>query len=137
MLGVVIQRVKEAGRSLAIIEGIRNPVRGYYASLIETKSLPGPNPAADLRYFVGKRAHRKRQHRVTVFTQEEGPQLFATAKALCPRWYPFVMTGVLAGLRWGESAALYRSDIDWKRGRIHVQRTWSRKGRRVEGCKDR
>jgi|SRR5437867_4977793 len=37
------------------------------------------------------------------------------------------MTGLLAGLRWGESAALFKSDIDWKRGRIHVQRTVSAK----------
>src|SRR5262245_51221367 len=37
MIGSVIWRVKEAGRSLAIIEAIRNPLRGYFASLIETK----------------------------------------------------------------------------------------------------
>ena len=82
MLGAVIWAVKQAGRSLSIIEGIRNPLRGYYASLIETKVLPGPNPAADLKYFVGKRAHRKgRSRALAFFTQEEGPQLFATARA--------------------------------------------------------
>ena len=48
-LGAVIRRVREAGRSLAIVEGIRNPLRGYYADAIETKALPGPNPASDLR----------------------------------------------------------------------------------------
>ena len=36
----------------------------------------------------------------------------------------------------GESAALYRQDIDWTRGRIHVQRTYSEKGSRIELCKD-
>src|SRR5215831_6527726 len=40
------------------------------------------------------------------------------------------MTGLLAGLRWGESTALYRSDFDWSRGRLHVQRTYSEKGGR-------
>jgi integrase len=134
-IGAVIWRVKEAGRSLAIIEGIRNPLRGFYASLIETKTLPGPNPAVDLRYFIGKGAHRKRGI-ASFFAQEEGPQLVATVKALWPRWSPFVLTGLLAGLRWGESAALYRSDIDWKRGRLHVQRTYSEKGGRIELCKD-
>lgn len=134
-IGAVIWRVKEAGRSLAIIEAIRNPLRGFYASLIETKTLPGPNPAADLRYFIGKGAHRKRGI-ASFFAQEEGPQLVATVKALWPRWSPFVLTGLLAGLRWGESAALYRSDIDWKRGRLHVQRTYSEKGCRIELCKD-
>ena len=137
MIGGVIRRVKEAGRSLAIIEAIRNPLRGYFASLIETKALPGPNPAGDLRYFIGKGAHRKaRRHVATFFAQEEGPQLVATAKALWPRWHAFILTGILAGLRWGESTALCRTDIDWTRGRIHVQRTWSEKGGRIEPCKD-
>jgi integrase len=137
MVGAVIWRVKEAGRSLAIIEAIRNPLRGYYASLIETKALSGPNPAADLRYFIGKGAHRKARRRVaTFFAQEEGPQLVATAKALWPRWAPFILTGLLGGLRWGESAALYKTDFDWTRGRIHVQRTWSEKGGKIEPCKD-
>jgi hypothetical protein len=47
MLGSVIRKVRESGRSLAIVDGIRNPIKGYYADLIETKALPGPNPAAD------------------------------------------------------------------------------------------
>jgi hypothetical protein len=87
------RRIREAGRSLAIVEGVRNPLRSYFADLIETKVLRGPNPAADLKHFVGKDAHRKAKARRRVnagvyFTQEEGPQLMATAKALCPRWAP-------------------------------------------------
>lgn len=136
MLGAVILRVKEAGRSLAIIEAIRNPLRGYYAEQIETKVLPGPNPAADLKFFVGKRMHKRQSASLEYFGQEEGPALIATAKALVPRWAPFIMTGMLAGLRWGESAALYKTDIDWKRGRIHVQRTWSEQASAVLPCKD-
>jgi integrase len=136
-IGAVIRRVREARRSLAIVEGIRNPLKGYFAELIETKALPGPNPAADLRFFIGKRAHRKtRGGALAYFAQEEAPQLVATAKALCPRWHAFILTGLLAGLRWGESAALYKTDIDWKRGRIHVQRTWSDKAGRIEAPKD-
>jgi integrase len=137
MIGAVIRRVREAGRSLAIVEGIRNPLKGYYAELIETKALPGPNPAGDLKFFVGKRAHRKAHSGAAAFfAQEEGPQLVATARALFPRWSAFILTGLLAGLRWGESAALYTTDIDWRRGRIHVQRTWSAKAGRIEVPKD-
>jgi integrase len=138
MLGAVIWRVKEAGRSLAVIEAIRNPLRGYFASLIETKTLAGPNPAADLKYFIGKGAHRKARRRIAAFfAQEEGPQLVNTARALFPRWHAFILTGLLAGLRWGESAALYRTDIDWKRGRIHVQRTGgSPVGAAADGARD-
>jgi len=137
MIGAVIHRVREAGRSLAIIEGIRNPLRGFYADAIETKVFPGPNPAADLKHFIGKQTQRKaRQRNAVYFAQEEAPQLVATAKALFPRWHAFILTGMLAGLRWGESAALYATDIDFKRGRIHVQRTWSDKARRIEAPKD-
>lgn len=137
MLGAAIRNVRESGRSLAIVEGIRNPLRGFYTAQIETRVLPGPNPAADLKYFIGKGAHkRSRGAAFKFFGQEEGPQLFATAKALFPRWHTFILTGVLAGLRWGESAALRKADIDWQRGRIHVMRTVSDKGRTIEACKD-
>jgi integrase len=137
MLGAVIHRVREAGRSMAIVEGLRNPLRGYYAELIETKSLLGPNPAGDLKFFVGKRAHRKtRSSAPAYFSPQEGPQLVGTARALFPRWSPFILTGLVAGLRWGESAALYTTDIEWRRGRIHVQRTWSTKAGRIEVPKD-
>jgi integrase len=137
MIGAVIEAVKRAGKSMAIVEGIRNPVKGYYESLIEHGTLAGPNPAADLRYFVGKQAIKKRRtERAAHFTREEAPQLVATAAALFPRWSAFILTGLLAGLRWGESAALRVSDVDWERGWLYVQRTWSDKGRRVEACKD-
>ena len=136
MLGAVILRVKEAGRSLAIIEGLRNPLRGYFAEQIETKTLPGQNPAADLKFFVGKRADKRRLRSLAFFAQEEGPQLIGTAKAMFPRWHPFILTGLLAGLRWGESAALRKTDIDWRRGRIHVQRTYSEKAGAILPCKN-
>jgi integrase len=132
MLGAVIRRVREAGRSMAIVEGIRNPLKVYYADLIETKVLPGPNPAADLKHYIGKRAHRAASTSPAYFGQEEAPQLIATARALFPRWHPFILTGLLAGVRWGEAAALQRSDVDFRRGRIHVQRSWSDKAGRIE-----
>src|SRR5262249_6209948 len=136
MLGSVIEAIKRAGKSLAIVEGVRNPVKGYYQSLIEHRVLTGPNPAADLRYFIGKQAHRKRTARTSHFTREEAPQLVATATALFPRWSTFILTGLLAGLRWGESAALNWADVEWGRGGIFVQQTWSDKGQRIEPCKD-
>jgi integrase len=137
MLGAVIRRIRESGRSMGIVEGIRNPLRGYFADLIETKVLAGPNPAGDLKHFIGKGAHRKaRRGTAAYFTQEEGPILIEAATALFPRWAPFILTGLLAGLRWGESAALRRSDIDWRRGYLTIERTVSDKGHRIEPVKD-
>jgi integrase len=132
MLGAVITRVRGAGRSATLVTQIPSPLRGFYQQLIETKTLPGPNPAADLKFFAGK---RKKATAAVFFTQEEGPTLVAAAKALHPRWHAFILTGLLAGLRWGESAALYKTDIDWARGRLHVQRTVSGDGS-LQACKD-
>jgi len=136
MLGAMIRRIREAGRSSALVERVRNPIRSYYADAIETKVFPGPNPAGDLKHFIGKGRKARRRGDV-YFAQEEGPALIATAKAFCPRWAPFIMTGLLAGLRWGESAALRRTDIDWRRGFLNVERTVSDEGRRIEPCKDK
>ena len=54
MFGAVIARVLTAGRSRAIVDGIRFPLRGCYEDLIERKVRRGPNPAADLWFFIGK-----------------------------------------------------------------------------------
>src|SRR5262249_17717221 len=86
-LGAMIRRIRESGRSLGLVEGVRNPLRAYFADLIETKALPGPNPAADLKHFIGKGAHRKARRRAAVyFTQDEGPVLMKAAAEVCPRW---------------------------------------------------
>jgi hypothetical protein len=90
MLGAVITRVRGAGRSATLVTQIRSPLRGFYQHLIETKALPGPNPAADLKFFAGK---RRKPCSADSFTQEQGPTLVAAAKALYPRWHAFILTG--------------------------------------------
>ena len=125
-IGAVIRKAKDAGRSSTLISALRNPLKGFFESVIEAKTLPGPNPAADLRYFVGKGAQRKAKSRTAqFFTEDEAPVLVTAATTAYPRWAPFILTGLLAGLRWGESAALYKTDIDWRKSVIHVQRTLS------------
>ncbi|HEV8693368.1 MAG TPA: site-specific integrase, partial [Lysobacter sp.] len=133
-LGEVIRRMREAGLSRTTIGHVCHPLRGYFTWLIETKQFPGPNPAGDLKFFKGK--GKKPRRDASFFTQEEGPKLVAAATVGYPRWSAFIMTGLLAGLRWGESAALFKSDIDWKRGRVHVARTVSKGSSRLEGPKD-
>jgi hypothetical protein len=91
-IGQVIRKIREAGRSMAIVDGVRNPLKTYLADLIESKVLPGPNPAADLKHFIGRAQRKPRRRGPAFFSQEEGPQLVATAQALCPRWAPFVFS---------------------------------------------
>jgi hypothetical protein len=104
-IGTVMRRIREAGRSLGVVEAIRNSLARYYASIVKTPGYVGVNPAADLREFVGRGAYKRAKARTRAgrqfFSQEEGPQLFTTARAVCPRYAPFIMTGVLGGLRWG------------------------------------
>jgi integrase len=129
MIGEVIKKVKAAGRSISTIEHIRNPLRGCYRDLIETKAFAGPNPAGDLGFFIGRMRRGKRRE---FFTTDEAPKVLGAAKALYPFWHPFILTGFLAGLRWGETAGLFKTDIDFKRGRIHVQRSYSSKARALQ-----
>ncbi len=123
-IGAAILAIKAAGRSASVVHQVRNAVKGFFEHLVETKTL-NVNPANDLKHFIG-RIGRRKSTALEFFSQEEGPRLIEAARALFPRWSAFILTGLLAGLRWGESAALYRSDVDFARGRIHVQRTLGR-----------
>jgi hypothetical protein len=49
-----------------------------------TATPPGPNPAADLKFFVGKRMGKNKVHVLSSFGREEGPLLVPTARALFP-----------------------------------------------------
>jgi integrase len=128
MIGSAIRAIKEAGRSLTVVKQVVNPVRAYYADLIETKVLVGPSAGADLKHFIGQMPARISE-RPMYFTPKEGGVLAAAVTSLYPRWHSFVLTGLLGGLRWGESAGLMKSDIDWARSRVHVQRTASAGGK--------
>jgi integrase len=122
---------------LATQDQIRSPLRRFFRQMIRKNGLPGPNPADDLRDYMSKgKSKRARQGQLSYFTQAEGPKLFAACEAKFPRWLAFIGCCTLAGLRWGEAAALEREDIDFTAGVIHVQRTVSDKTGEVKMCKD-
>jgi len=103
----------------------------------ERERLQGANPAADLKFFLGRQpSKRGRKRDLQWFRQEEARGLLVACRTLKPRWFAFLLVSFGGGLRWGEATALTRADIDWRRGRIHVQRTWSESGGRLERCKD-
>lgn len=96
----------------------------------------GPTPAADLKFFVGKQpSKRARKRDVQWFRLPEARTLLDACQALKPRWVAFLMVCFGGGLRWGEATALACQDIDWARERVHVERTWSEDGGRIEACK--
>ena len=107
-----------------------------YRSRLTTWVYPHPLPDGRQLGDLPINAVTREQIGAVIRRARESGRSMATARALFPRWAPFVLTGLLTGLRWGESAALYATDIDWKRGRLHVQRTWSDKAGRIEAPKD-
>ncbi|MFQ5828292.1 MAG: site-specific integrase [Candidatus Methylomirabilia bacterium] len=66
---------------------------------------------------------------VDFFLPEEEPQLLQTARAFCPREFPFILVALRAGLRYGEVAGLYKIDVDFNRRVIEVRRScgWKRR----------
>src|SRR5260370_41724497 len=97
---------------------------------------PGPNPAADLMFFIGKQPSKKARKRdLQWFRPDEARTLLEACRALKPRWHAFLLVCFGGGLRCGEATRWSRSDIDWARERVHVRRTWSEDGGRIERSK--
>jgi len=89
MIGAVIERMRAAKKSRALIAHVRMPLKGLYTWLIDgEESLKGMvNPAADLKLYVGKRAHRRKDPaKLDYFTQDEGPMLLDAARGYGTRW---------------------------------------------------
>ncbi len=136
-LGAVLLAIRKAGKSAASVEQVRCPLAKFFQWQANVHGYRGPNPAADLKFFVGKQpSKRARKRDVQWFRPAEARTLLEACSALRPRWTAFLMVCFGGGLRWGEATALRRADIDWTRERVHVERTWSEDGGRLEPCKD-
>jgi integrase len=138
MVGEIIETVKSAGKSNALIDGVRHPIKATFARLIADGTLPAEflNPGAELGEWIGRKRQKKQKGDIDWFPGEQGIALLKRCEDDYPRRYAFLCTGMLAGLRWGESVALELDDIEWDRGTIYVQRTWSEKGKVIGPLKD-
>lgn len=137
-LGAVLLAIRERGLSLGIMDGLRSAVSKFYVDLRERGEWTGDNPAADLRYFVGRRRARAAASKLNVkwFTPEEGTHVLGIAADLRPRWAPLLATGFLAGLRWGESAGLEMRHVDLRRRRLEIVQTFSEDAGAITAVKD-
>lgn len=138
MLGVVLEAATRSGRSMAVREQIRCPLRRYYAWLIKHEGFAGPNPAAELKDYMGHQETRR--ERITkpyaAFTRAEGRTLYAICQAHRPRHTARILVMLKAGLRYGEAAALEKGDVLWSKSAIYVQRAWNEATQRVEDLKN-
>ena len=107
----------------ASVHQVRSPIARFYQWQINVNGYRGPNPAADLKFFVGKQPSKKARKRDTQwFRKEEAQLLLKAAKALKPRWYAFLIA-LRKALIFGEpsgdrtrdplikSQVLYRSEL--------------------------
>jgi integrase len=133
LVGEVISAVKEAGKSNAIIDGVRHPIKATFARLIAEGVLPAefPNPGAELGEWIGKKRQKRQREEVKHFPRQLALDLLRRTADDYPRRLGFLATGMLGGLRWGESVALQADDIRWDEGVICVERTWSEKSKVV------
>jgi integrase len=143
IIGGILDRLRsrglggQPGKSLAVQNQIRSPLVAYFRELMVKQGFAGPNPALDLKLYMSKTPSRRAlQGRTEHFAHEEVAQLFGTAAALVPRWRTFLAVQILAGLRYGEAAALERTDIDFRKGLLHVRRSWSDRIGQVKDVKD-
>jgi integrase len=136
-IGAALIRARDAKKSAAVLEQIRCPLTRFYQWQVNMHRYTGVNPAGDLRFFLGKQPGKRNRKRDTQwFREDEASILMQACQALRPRWHAFLAVCFGGGLRWGEATALYRNDLDVRRERVHIQRTWSEDGGRIEACKD-
>jgi integrase len=139
MLGEALDAIRRARKSLALQERIRSPLRAYYRHLIKRQGFTARNPTEDLSDYMVRELSKRARQRASYpfFEQPEGPVLFRACEAHFPRWLPFLAVSTLAGLRWGESAALQWGDIDITEREIRVQRALCDETREVKAVKDK
>ena len=112
-IGAVLLAIRKAGKSAGSVEQIRCPLTRFYQWQINARGYKGPNPAADLKFFLGRQpSQRSRKRDLQWFRQDEARRLLTACRALKPRWYAFLLVSFGGGLRWGETTALLRSDLD-------------------------
>ncbi len=63
-IGAVILGIRKAGKSIAVIEQIRCPLTRFFQWRMHVDRWPGPNPAAELRFFIGKQPGRRPEGRL-------------------------------------------------------------------------
>ena len=88
--------------------------------------LLAASPAVALGRWLGARGDPARRERtIRPFTPEQLARLLATARELCPRYYPLFLTLARTGCRPGEALALRWIDVNFQSREILIERALS------------
>jgi len=123
MLADLIEHVRLQGRKTSTVKMFVNPLKTYFEKQIKD-GVVKTNPTVGLN--LGSDPEPTEQK--PIFTLAEIHHVLAVAKASFLRWYAFLCCGLLGGMRWGETMALKKSDVDFERGVIRVMRSFEPKG---------
>ncbi|MCC6888512.1 MAG: site-specific integrase [Hyphomicrobiales bacterium] len=116
-------QLTDAGRSPAMVRGVVGSLGAILANALEL-SLVGRNVVREVgrkRRRNGKRHKKKLEVGVDIPTPDEIADLLQTAKTRGGRWWPLLLTAVVTGLRLSELRGLRWSDVDLKKGELHVR----------------
>jgi len=71
---------------------------------MNAKGYKGTNPAADLKFFLGRQpSKRARKRDLQWFRQEEARRLLVACRTLKPRWFAFLLVSFGGGTPIGRS----------------------------------
>jgi integrase len=118
-------RLRLDGRSPAMVRKILTSL-GSLLSDAQERGLVSRNVVRELgsrrRKGVDRRADRRQKGRVKVGVEIPGrEEIRAIVAALQGRWRPIILTAIFTGLRASELRGLRWSDVDLKKGELHVR----------------
>jgi hypothetical protein len=86
-IGAVLLAIRKAGKSAGSMEQVRCPLTRFYQWQQNVEGYRGSNPAAELKFFMGKQPSKKgRKRDVQWFRPGEARTLLEACEAFKPRW---------------------------------------------------
>jgi hypothetical protein len=97
-IGAVLLAIRKAGKSSASVDQVRCPLTRFDQWQQNVHGYREPNPAAELKLFIGKQPSRRARKRdVQWFRPAEARTLLEACQGLKPRWVAFLMVCFGAG----------------------------------------
>ncbi len=120
------ERLRQDARSPAMVRKVRRSLGALLADAQE-RGLVGQNVVRSLR--TGRKGERRQNGKIKVGIDIPSPsEVRAIVAHLQGRWRPLLLTAIFTGLRASELRGLPWSNVDLKRGELHVRQRADRYG---------
>jgi integrase len=116
-----MDRLRGDGRSPAMIKRVVGDLGSILADAQE-RGLVAQNVVRSLSRKNRRAAERRQNHKLKVGVDIPSPaEIRAIVAHLQGRWRPLLLTAIFTGLRSSELRGLHWSDVDLKKGQVHVR----------------